>query len=109
MLAVIGGTEPFGLFLERGYDAFHLSRAAMRGFPAAVRCFPASRPQRPKSCWRNHGLKPGPMRVLDAIRRPQPDRLAAMISTCGVSLWTALSLRNHVTNRCESVLIHSDT
>src|SRR5262249_21315027 len=26
-LAVIGGTEPFGLFLDFGYDAFHLTHA----------------------------------------------------------------------------------
>jgi hypothetical protein len=26
-LAVIGGTDVFGLFLEIGYDSFHLSRA----------------------------------------------------------------------------------
>src|SRR4051794_39071256 len=33
LLAVIGGTEPFGLFLELGYDAFHLSRASHARLP----------------------------------------------------------------------------
>jgi hypothetical protein len=32
-----------------------------------------------------------------------------MISTLWESLWMALSIRNHVTNRFESVLIHKDT
>src|SRR4051812_35227524 len=32
-LHVIGGPEPFGLFLEIGYDVFHLSRASHAQLP----------------------------------------------------------------------------
>ena len=66
LLAVIGGTEPFGLFLDIGYDVFHLSRASQgAACPAAGRCSPASRRSRPEQLLARHGLKPGPTRVLD--------------------------------------------
>jgi dihydrofolate reductase len=65
VLAVIGGSEPFGLFLQRGYDAFHLSRAAHASLPGGRPVFPGIPPQTPEELLARHGLKPDPMRVLD--------------------------------------------
>ena len=64
-LAVIGGTEPFGLFLQRGYDAFHLSRAAHAQLPGGRPVFPGVPEKSPEELLAARGLKPGPMRVLD--------------------------------------------
>jgi len=65
LLAVIGGTEPFGFFLETGYDAFHLSRASRAEFPGGRPVFPGIPPQRPEELLERHRLKPGATRVLD--------------------------------------------
>jgi dihydrofolate reductase len=65
MLAVIGGTEPFGLFLERGYDAFHLSRAARAHLPGGRPVFPGVPPATPEELLGRHGLRPDPVRILD--------------------------------------------
>jgi dihydrofolate reductase len=67
LLAVIGGTEPFGLFLERGYDAFHLSRAAGVKLPGGRPLFPGIPPQTPEGLLARHGLKAGATRVLDSV------------------------------------------
>jgi hypothetical protein len=64
-LAVIGGTEGFGLFLDRGYDAFHLSRASRAALPGGRPVFPGIPPATPEILLARHGLKPGPERVLD--------------------------------------------
>ena len=49
-IAVIGGTDVFGLFLPL-YDVFHLSRATRAKIPAASRYFPRSaRPRLLKTC-----------------------------------------------------------
>jgi hypothetical protein len=66
VLAVIGGTGPFGLFLERGYDAFHLSTASHARLPGGRPVFPGIPPSTPEELLAKHGLKPGPARVLDA-------------------------------------------
>jgi dihydrofolate reductase len=66
LLAVIGGTEPFGLFLERGYDAFHLSTASHAWLPGGRPVFPGIPPRTPEELLAQHGLKPKPVRVLDA-------------------------------------------
>lgn len=66
MLAVIGGTEPFGLFLKIGYDAFHLSRASRSVLPGGRPVFPGIPPDSPEDLLTRHGLKPGPVRILDA-------------------------------------------
>lgn len=66
-IGIIGGTDVFGFFLDRGYDAFHLSRA-----PRHVR-LPGGRPvfpqvllgRTPEEILRERGLKPGPERLLD--------------------------------------------
>jgi len=65
-LVVIGGTEVFGLFLEIGYDAFHLSRADRTRLPGGRPVFPGIPPLTPDDLLARHGLKPGPTRVLDA-------------------------------------------
>ena len=64
-LVVIGGTEPFGLFLEVGYDAFHLSRASHTKLPGGRPVFPGIPPLSPEDLLERHGLKPGAGQVLD--------------------------------------------
>jgi dihydrofolate reductase len=65
MLAVIGGTEPFGLFLDHGYDAFHLSRAAHAELPGGRPVFPGVPARTPEALLTEHGLTPEPIRFLD--------------------------------------------
>jgi dihydrofolate reductase len=67
LLAVIGGTEVFGLFLELGYDAFHLSRAAKAQLPGGLPVFPGVPASTPEALLLQHGLKADPMRVLDPV------------------------------------------
>ena len=64
-LAVIGGTEVFGLFLEIGYDVFHLSRAGKVRLPGGRPVFPGVGPRSPEELLAAHGLKPGPVQILD--------------------------------------------
>jgi dihydrofolate reductase len=63
-LAVIGGTEPFGLFLDR-YDTFHLTRASRASLPGGRPVFPGIPPATPENLLARHGLKPEPMRDFD--------------------------------------------
>ena len=65
MLAVIGGTEPFGAFLDR-YDAFHLTCATRARLAGGRPVFPGIPPATPESLLAQHGLKPMPMPDLDA-------------------------------------------
>jgi dihydrofolate reductase len=65
-VAIIGGTEVFGLFLELGYDAFHLSRANKVRLPGGRPVFPQVPAQTPEDVLATHGLRPGERRVLDA-------------------------------------------
>jgi dihydrofolate reductase len=64
-LAVIGGTEVFGLFLAIGYDVFHLSRAAKARLPGGRPVFPGLGPRSPEDLLMEHGLEPGPVQMLD--------------------------------------------
>ena len=64
-LHVIGGTEPFGLFLEIGYDVFHLSRVSRAKLPGGRPVFPGIPPHSPEGLLERHGLKPGTTQVLD--------------------------------------------
>ncbi|MEI8151858.1 MAG: dihydrofolate reductase, partial [Hyphomicrobiales bacterium] len=64
-IAVIGGTEPFGMFLEIGYDVFHLSRTSKATLPGGRPVFPGVPSQTPDALLKRHGLKPGTDRVLD--------------------------------------------
>src|SRR5262249_46861450 len=65
-VAIIGGTEVFGLFLDMGYDAFHLSRANKVRLPGGRPVFPQVPDQTPEDVLAGHGLRPGERRVLDA-------------------------------------------
>ena len=66
IVAVIGGTEVFSLFLPL-YDAFHLSRAANARIPGGLPVFSEVGPNAtPDEVLARHGLKPGPRRDLDA-------------------------------------------
>jgi dihydrofolate reductase len=69
LLAVIWGPEVYGLFLEVGYDAFHLSRVPDVRLPGGRPVFPEVGPERtPEDVMATRGLTPGPPRVLDAER-----------------------------------------
>ena len=68
-LAVIGGPEVYGLFLDIGYDEFHLSRVANVRIPGGRPVFPEIGPDSsPEDVLAGHGLTPGPERVLDATK-----------------------------------------
>ncbi len=65
-VAIIGGTEVFGLFLPR-YDAFHLTRAAHARIPGGRPVFPDVGPNSSaEDVLARHGLKAGPRRDIDA-------------------------------------------
>ena len=61
---VIGGTDVFGLFLDR-YDTFHLSRAGGVRLPGGRPVFPGVPQTSPEHRLSGHGLKPDAMRDLD--------------------------------------------
>lgn len=66
MLAVIGGGDVNQLFLDRGFDAFHLTRVAGVRLPGGRPVFPDVGPNKsPEDILTEHGLKPGPPRLLD--------------------------------------------
>lgn len=65
VLAVIGGTEIFGLFLDSGYDAFHLTRADHVLLPGGRPVFPQVPAMTPEHLLTSHGYKAGPSRLLD--------------------------------------------
>ena len=62
VLAVVGGTEGFGLFLELGYDDFFLSRAEA-DVPDGRPVFPGGLP--PEEALRRHGMALKETRILD--------------------------------------------
>jgi len=64
-LAVIGGTDVFGHFLEHGYDAFHLTRALQARLPGGRPVFPGVPGRTPEDLLAGHGLRAGPERILD--------------------------------------------
>jgi dihydrofolate reductase len=81
-VGVIGGTDAFGLFLDR-YDAFHLTRAPGVRLPGGRPVFPHVPERTPEEMLASHGLVRDRQRVLDAAtglavtswRRPaKPDR-----------------------------------
>jgi dihydrofolate reductase len=65
VLAVIGGTETFALFLEIGYDAFHLTRANRAHLPDGRPVFPDVPLRTPEDMLASHGLKPSLPQSLD--------------------------------------------
>jgi hypothetical protein len=64
-LAVIGGTNVFGQFLEFGFDVFHLSVAAEARLPGGRPVFPGVPAETPQALLARHGLRPDPSVVLD--------------------------------------------
>lgn len=65
-IAIIGGTQVFGLFLPR-YDAFHLTRAENARIPGGRPVFPEVGPNATaEDVLAGHGLKAGPRRAIDA-------------------------------------------
>ena len=65
VIAIIGGTEVFSLFLPQ-YQAFHLSRAAHARIPGGLPVFNEVGPNAtPEDVLARHGLKAGPHRDLD--------------------------------------------
>jgi hypothetical protein len=68
-VAVLGGTEVFSLFLDIGYDAFHLSRADKVKLPGGKPVFSQARfgVRSPEDVLTEFGIEPGPMRILDAV------------------------------------------
>ena len=69
MVAVTGGANVFGLFLDIGFDAFHLSRAGNARLPGGRPVFPEVPVRTPEQVLASHGLRPGPIEVLDAERQ----------------------------------------
>ncbi|WP_246731816.1 dihydrofolate reductase family protein [Methylocapsa sp. S129] len=65
-LGVVGGTQVFDLFLEIGYDAFHLSRASKVKLPGGPPVFSRVGSGRsPEDVLAKAGLSPGPSQILD--------------------------------------------
>ena len=63
-IGVIGGTEVFGIFLDR-YDIFFLSRAPGVHLPGGRPVFPEVPARTPEDVLARHRLKPGPPQLLD--------------------------------------------
>jgi dihydrofolate reductase len=64
-LAVIGGPDVYDLFLDIGYDAFHLTRVPNVRLPGGRPVFRSIGPDRtPEDVLASHGLKPGPEEML---------------------------------------------
>jgi hypothetical protein len=66
-VGVIGGTNAFGMFLDR-YDVFHLSRAPDVRLPGGRLVFPEVATRTPEEVLASHGLHPGRRQVLDPAK-----------------------------------------
>ncbi len=67
MLAVIGGPDVYRLFLDIGYDAFHLTQAPRVRLPGGRPVFPEVPERTPEEVLAGAGLKPGPASMLDPV------------------------------------------
>ncbi len=67
VVAAIGGTEIFALFLDLGYDVFYLSRATRAHIPGGRPVFPEVPARAPEEVLTSRGLIAGAERVLDAV------------------------------------------
>ena len=63
-IGVVGGTEVFGIFLDR-YDIFYLSRAPGVNLPGGRPVFPEVPARTPEEVLERHGLECGQRQVLD--------------------------------------------
>ncbi|MGC2414544.1 MAG: hypothetical protein WA459_17810 [Stellaceae bacterium] len=66
-IGIIGGTEVFGMFLDR-YDFFHLSRVPGVRLPGGRPVFPGVPQRPPEEVLASHGLAPGRRQVLDPAK-----------------------------------------
>jgi dihydrofolate reductase len=64
-VAIIGGTDVFGMFLDN-YDTFFLSEAPNVRLPGGVPVFPGVSQDAPQDILARHGLKPDTPQTLDA-------------------------------------------
>jgi dihydrofolate reductase len=64
-VAIIGGPEVFGMFLDR-YDTFWLSQAPHVRLPGGHPCFPGVAERSPQDILAARGLKAGQPQILDA-------------------------------------------
>ena len=64
-VAVIGGPDVFGMFLDR-YDTFWLSQAPRVRLPGGEPCFPGVPGHTPQQILAAHGLKAGEATILDS-------------------------------------------
>jgi dihydrofolate reductase len=64
-IAIIGGPEVFGMFLDR-YDTFWLSQALRVQIPGGVGAFPGVPARSPQQILAAHGLHAGDAQILDA-------------------------------------------
>lgn len=67
-VAVIGGTDVFGLFLPL-YDEFHLTKAERIHLPGGRPVFPGIPPLTPEKLLAQHGLQERDWQMLDAVNR----------------------------------------
>jgi dihydrofolate reductase len=74
-VGVIGGTEVFGIFLDR-YDVFYLSRAPGVWLPGGRPVFPEVPARTPEEALESHGLNRGQRQVLDT------EKGLAVVSWC---------------------------
>jgi hypothetical protein len=65
-LAIVGGTDVFGLFLDIGYDLFFLTRVPNR-LPHGRPVFPGVPARTPEAVLTEHGLHIESERMLDAV------------------------------------------
>jgi dihydrofolate reductase len=63
-VAVIGGPEVFGMFLDR-YDTFWLSQALHVRLPGGHPCFPGVPERSPQAILAAHSLEAGELQILD--------------------------------------------
>jgi hypothetical protein len=66
-VGVIGGTNVFGMFLDR-YDVFHLTRAPGVRLPGGRPVFPEVPTRTPEAVLASHGLDRGQRQVLDPAK-----------------------------------------
>jgi dihydrofolate reductase len=66
-VGVIGGTDVFGLFLDR-YDVFYLTRAPGVWLPGGRPVFPGVPARTPEDVLASHGLTRGERQVLDPAK-----------------------------------------
>ena len=76
-IAIIGGTDVFGMFLPL-YDVFQLTRAAFAEIPHGRPVFPSvGSSETPEAVLARHGLKSGPRQEIDFGSRHHTDDVDA--------------------------------